>query len=41
MINTKNRFSEGGNIRFKPDDCGLYRDWLAESCRRFGVACWA
>lgn len=24
-----------------PQDYALYRDWLAESCRKFGVACWA
>ncbi len=23
------------------EDYALYRDWLAESCRKFGVACWA
>jgi putative transposase len=28
-------------IFFEPGDYALYRDWLAESCRRFGVACWA
>ncbi len=24
-------------IFFGDDDCALYRDWLAESCRKFGV----
>jgi putative transposase len=24
-----------------PQDYALYRDWLAESCRKFGVAVWA
>jgi putative transposase len=28
-------------IFFEADDYALYRDWMAESCRRFGVACWA
>ena len=29
------------NIFFEEGDYALYRDWLAESCRRFGVSCWA
>jgi putative transposase len=28
-------------IFFEDGDYALYRDWLAESCRRFGVSCWA
>jgi putative transposase len=28
-------------IFFEEGDYVLYRDWLSESCRRFGVACWA
>ena len=28
-------------IFFEAGDYALYRDWLAQSCRRFGVACWA
>ncbi|WP_158818019.1 transposase [Methylocapsa sp. S129] len=28
-------------IFFEADDYALYRDWLAESCRRFGVSCCA
>ncbi len=28
-------------IFFGADDYGLYRDWLAESCRKFGVEVWA
>ena len=28
-------------IFFQDGDYALYRDWLAESCRRFGVAVWA
>jgi hypothetical protein len=24
---------------FEPEDYRLYKDWLAESCGRFGVAC--
>ena len=28
-------------IFLQPGDEDLYRDWLAESCRRFGVECWA
>ena len=28
-------------IFFADDDYALYRDWLAQSCRRFGVAVWA
>jgi putative transposase len=39
------RVTQRGNraerIFFEPDDYALYKDWLAESCRRFGVACWA
>jgi putative transposase len=35
------RGNRAERIFFEPDDYALYKDWLAESCRRFGVACWA
>ena len=35
------RGNRGETIFFEPEDYRLYKDWLAESCRRFGVACWA
>ena len=35
------RGNRAEKIFFEPEDYRLYRDWLAESCRRFGVACWA
>ena len=28
-------------IFFEDSDYALYRDWLAQSCRQFGVSCWA
>jgi putative transposase len=28
-------------IFFSDDDYALYRDWLAQSCRKFGVEVWA
>ena len=35
------RGNRSETIFFEPEDYRLYKDWLAESCRRFGVACWA
>ena len=35
------RGNRAERIFFEPDDYQLYKDSLAESCRRFGVACWA
>ncbi len=35
------RGNRGERIFTGADDYALYRDWLAESCRRFGVAVWA
>ena len=35
------RGNRAEKIFFEPEDYRLYKDWLAESCRRFGVACWA
>jgi putative transposase len=35
------RGNRGERIFFETADYRLYKDWLAESCRRFGVACWA
>ncbi len=35
------RGNRGERIFFELEDFRLYKDWLAESCRRFGVACWA
>jgi putative transposase len=35
------RGNRGERIFFEDGDYALYRDWLAESCRRFGVSCWA
>jgi putative transposase len=35
------RGNRGERIFFEAEDFRLYKDWLAESCRRFGVACWA
>ena len=40
-ITSRERGDRGERIFFQPDDTALYKDWLAESCRRFGVACWA
>jgi REP element-mobilizing transposase RayT len=34
------RGNRGERIFFEAD-FGLYKDWFAHSCRRFGVACWA
>jgi len=33
------RGNRAEKIFFEPEDYRLYKDWLAESCRRFGVAC--
>jgi putative transposase len=35
------RGNRAERIFFEEADFQLYKDWLAESCRRFGVACWA
>jgi putative transposase len=35
------RGNRGERIFASDDDYALYRDWLAEACRRFGVAVWA
>ena len=35
------RGNRGERIFEREDDYALYRDWLAEACRRFGVAVWA
>ena len=35
------RGNRGERIFFEAEDFRLYKDWLAQSCRRFGVACWA
>jgi putative transposase len=35
------RGNRAEKIFFETADFRLYKDWLAESCRRFGVACWA
>jgi putative transposase len=35
------RGNRGERIFFADDDYALYRDWLAESCRRFAVEVWA
>ena len=35
------RGNRGERIFEREDDYALYRDWLAESCRKFGVAVWA
>jgi hypothetical protein len=33
------RGNRAETIVFEPEDYRLYKDWLAESCRRLGVAC--
>ena len=35
------RGNRGEAIFLQPGDQEIYRDWLAESCKRFGVECWA
>ena len=35
------RGNRGEAVFLEPQDYALYRDWLAESCRKFGVAVWA
>ncbi|MBV9218731.1 MAG: transposase [Methylobacteriaceae bacterium] len=35
------RGNRGGTVFFGDDDYALYRDLLAERCRKAGVACWA
>jgi putative transposase len=35
------RGNRGERVFFEDGDYALYRDWLAESCRRFGVEVWA
>ena len=35
------RGNRGERIFFADDDYALYRDWLAQSCRRFAVEVWA
>jgi putative transposase len=35
------RGNRGERIFFEADDYALYRDWLAQSCRRFRVEVWA
>jgi REP-associated tyrosine transposase len=35
------RGNRGERIFFGDEDYALYRDWLAQSCRRFGVEVWA
>ena len=35
------RGNRGERIFAGADDYALYRDWLAEACRRYGVAVWA
>ncbi len=40
-IASHKRGNRGERIFFQPDDYALYEDWLTQSCRRLGVACWA
>ncbi len=35
------RGNRGERIFFEADDYALTRDWLAQSCRRFGIEVWA
>jgi len=35
------RGNRGQRVFLGAQDYALYRDWLAQSCRKFGVACWA
>ncbi|MGO4870677.1 MAG: transposase [Roseiarcus sp.] len=35
------RGNRGERVFLGPQDYALYRDWLAQSCRKFGVAVWA
>ncbi len=35
------RGNRAERVFFEDGDYELYRDWLAESCRKFGVSCWA
>jgi REP element-mobilizing transposase RayT len=35
------RGNRGERVFFEDGDYQLYRDWLAQSCRKFGVSCWA
>jgi|SRR5271168_4341566 len=40
-ITSHERGNRGGRILLRTRGHRLCKDWLAESCRRFGVACWA
>ncbi len=35
------RGNRAERVFFEDGDYELYRDWLAQSCRKFGVSCWA